>query len=478
MGKIFISYRRKDTIDIAGRIADWLRNRFGVASVFMDVLSIPAGVPFREYIKDSLIQCRVMVIIIGDDWLTMTGTSGKRRLDDPNDVLRLEIEEALSRGIHLLPVLVQGATMPSAADLPPSIRVLAGINALEVASTRDFQRHMDTLIETIDDLLKRSTGTFPVVKPPDSNTPPRKTAMLVSGASNAPARRPTKKLPTTGLHDGDTVSARAASKKSTALGVESVMIDRGRGSSPSPIDARTLFNALEWCKVPAGSVVLQAITPQHKWEDVLVKVDAFAISRTVITNAQYAAFAMSPTGYHDLRWWQFSSFALEWRRKHPTVMPTTFNGDNHPRVLISWYEAMAFCLWFSAQLGVIVSLPTEAQWQRAAQGNDQREFPWGNGFDASRTQTAESGALGPSSVTAHPNGCSPFGLHDMAGNVQQWCLTDYVSGSASAIDTATARVVRGGSWRTRATRVTQRNKLAPETRIDTLGFRVVLGGKR
>lgn len=478
MGKIFISYRRKDTIDIAGRIADWLRIRFGREAVFMDVVSIPPGVPFREYIKESLIQCRVMVIIIGDDWLTITGTSGKRRLDEPNDVLRLEIEEALVRGIHLLPVLVQGATMPSAADLPPSIRVLAGISALEVASSRDFGQHMDALNETIDGLLKRSTGSHPAVKRPSDAPQPRKTATLVSGMNAAPARQTAMKLPTPTPHDGDTVLARVAHKKSTALGVESVMIDRGNGTQRSHMDARALFNALEWCKVPAGNVMLQTVTPQHKWEDTLVKVEAFAISRTVIAHAQYAAFAMSPTGYHDLRWWQYSPFALEWRRKHPTAMTTTLNGDNQPRVLVSWYEAMAFCFWFSAQLGVSISLPTEAQWQRAAQGNDQREFPWGNGFDPSRTQTAESGALGPSSVTAHANGCSPFGLYDMAGNVQQWCLTDYVSGSPSAIDTPTARVVRGGSWRTRATRVTQRNKLAPETRIDTLGFRVVLGGKR
>lgn len=112
MSKIFISYRRDDSADTAGRIYDRLVLRFGPDAIFMDVNSVPLGISFREYIASILGQCAVELVIIGPQWLNMMGDDGHSRLSHPDDNVRVEIETGLSRGIPVIPVLVQGASMP------------------------------------------------------------------------------------------------------------------------------------------------------------------------------------------------------------------------------------------------------------------------------------------------------------------------------------------------------------------------------
>src|SRR5689334_25411466 len=105
MPQIFLSYRRGPTGYVATLLAEELRARFGSDSVFMDVDSIPVGVDFRDRLTAAVADCQVLLVLIGDDWTTTRLANGSRRIDDPDDFVRVEIEAALQRGIPVVPVL-------------------------------------------------------------------------------------------------------------------------------------------------------------------------------------------------------------------------------------------------------------------------------------------------------------------------------------------------------------------------------------
>jgi len=116
-GQIFISYRRKDSSASAGRVYDRLTGRFPSNRIFMDVDNIAPGVDFVKAIEKSVGSCDVLISVVGKHWLTATDEDGNRRLDNANDFIRLEIATALKRGIRVIPVLVDGASMPRSVDL-------------------------------------------------------------------------------------------------------------------------------------------------------------------------------------------------------------------------------------------------------------------------------------------------------------------------------------------------------------------------
>jgi hypothetical protein len=154
-GRIFISYRRSDSADVTGRIYDRLVTHFGEGSVFQDVEDIPLGMDFTEFIQDVVGKCDAFLAIIGDEWLSATDHAGGRRLDNPADNVRIEIQSALKRQIPLIPVLVRGAEMPTAQSLPASLGALATRNAIRVRPNPDFRSDMTRLIEGLEELFKR-----------------------------------------------------------------------------------------------------------------------------------------------------------------------------------------------------------------------------------------------------------------------------------------------------------------------------------
>jgi hypothetical protein len=154
MPSIFLSYRRSDSSGHAGRLADALEARYGRDAVFRDVESIEAGALFDEAIEQAVSNCRVFLPLIGDEWLDAAAPDGRRRLDDPADFVRREVAAALRRGVPVIPVLLDGAPMPSEARLPPDLQPLARHHALELSETRwdyDVQR----LVEAVDRLVGR-----------------------------------------------------------------------------------------------------------------------------------------------------------------------------------------------------------------------------------------------------------------------------------------------------------------------------------
>jgi TIR domain len=157
-GRVFISYRRGETAYPAGWLFDRLAERFGDDQVFKDVDSIELGDDFVEVITAAVGACDVLLALIGDQWLTMTGEDGSPRIQDPDDFVRLEIEAALARNVRVIPVLVDGATMPHADELPPSIASLARRQALELSPSR-FHSDTDRLLEMLDKTLAEVHAT-------------------------------------------------------------------------------------------------------------------------------------------------------------------------------------------------------------------------------------------------------------------------------------------------------------------------------
>lgn len=158
MPGIFLSYRRRgESAGYAGHLADELRDRFGPEQLFRDIDTIPPGQDFVKVIAGAVGACDVLLALIGPDWLTAKDPSGRRRLDDPDDFIRHEIAAALSRDIPVIPVLVGGATMPTAADLPEPLKALARRQASELSDARwDFD--VQKLIAAIKRAGVRTVG--------------------------------------------------------------------------------------------------------------------------------------------------------------------------------------------------------------------------------------------------------------------------------------------------------------------------------
>jgi hypothetical protein len=147
--RIFISYRRDDSAGHAGRLYDQLSNHFGDQRIFMDTTGIDPGVDFVEAIQRSVSNCTVLLAVIGQHWISVVDSKGQRRIDDPHDFVRLEIATALERNIRIIPVLVHGATMPRALELPDELILLARRNAFEIRDT-SFKEDVARLIPFIE----------------------------------------------------------------------------------------------------------------------------------------------------------------------------------------------------------------------------------------------------------------------------------------------------------------------------------------
>jgi hypothetical protein len=149
---LFINYRREDSENVVGRMYDRLAEEFGKGSVFKDVEDILPGVDFRRVLEYEVSCTDVMLVVIGPDWINR---KNKRRLHDPNDFVRFEIETALERGIPVIPVLVRRRSrLPQRQHLPASLRDLVYRNAVEIRPDPDFHHDMRRLIQGIVTLFE------------------------------------------------------------------------------------------------------------------------------------------------------------------------------------------------------------------------------------------------------------------------------------------------------------------------------------
>jgi hypothetical protein len=150
---VFISYRRQETAPYARLLFEALSGRVGPERVFMDVDSIELGVDFTDEIEEALAVCKILLALIGPQWVTITDAEGRRRLEDPDDIVFLEIKAALDRNLRVIPILVDGTLMPNRQQLPGSLAPFARRNGLELSSGARYNSDIGRLLKAVERIL-------------------------------------------------------------------------------------------------------------------------------------------------------------------------------------------------------------------------------------------------------------------------------------------------------------------------------------
>lgn len=513
---IFVCYRRGDSQHAAGRIYDRLVQRFGEDGVFMDVDAIPLGVDFGAFIDEAVRGCDAFISVIGDHWLYQD-EHARRRIDDPTDYVRLEIAAALRRNVPVIPVLIDGASMPRAEDLPPEIRPLATRNGLELRHQR-FNTDVLRLLEALEPILNgsarrssarelasvhhgpsRSLGVTLQQELAMPQTALRRPS-LAFGAEHSDTKQPhspggTRRWPAMAwfmLVCGAVVTllwAAPGMRKSTALPIarsspvaasgatavilpaaaqaSAVRADVPVGVSANPRSAASTSGRSQSGKmvhIPAGSFMMGSTEgganekPVHR-----VNIAAFEMDLNEVTVKAYRACVAA--GACEMRNTVYSVWFVKYGEAEKWSRACNYDKadrDNHPINCVNWNDAETFCKWAGKRL------PSEAEWEYAARGSNNGHYPWGNELPSPQRLNACGAECtswvknnigwnwSPMSDKSDPwpttapvgsflSGDSPFGLHDMAGNVWEWTASRYCPYETTDCETDEF-VRRGGSW--------------------------------
>lgn len=410
--KLFINYRRNDHRFFVYALRTHLAHRFGADNVFMDI-KIPRFRRFEDVLREKLEAADAVMMIVGPAWLNLL--QAKARNPDETDYVQLELEIAQELGIPILPFMIAGGTPPPTDALPPTLKACFDLQAARIPDEQILDETIDDIAADIQAAVAYFSGQRPPQRTQQRTQPTSKPAIL-----------------------------------------------------PAPF---------AWIEIPGGRVTLEEKSGFYGGGQTF-NVGPFLMAKYPITNAQFARF-IEAGGYHEQRFWTEAGWQK--REENGWTAPrywqdSKWNGAEQPVVGVSWYEAIAFCQWLSETTGAEITLPTETQWQYAAQDDDGRAYPWGAAWDASRCNTREDGPGKTTPVRQYEGqGDSPFGVVDMAGNVFEWCLTEYESGDNENISSTARRVLRGGSWNDNQyfARAACRRGLNPDSRLLNFGFRVV-----
>ena len=504
MPGIFISYRREDTADAAGRLYDLLRARFGHRRVFMDVDTIKPGEVFAESIGRMVGSCDALVAMIGPSWLTHKDAEGLRRLDDEKDFVRLELAAALKRNVRVIPCLIGDAGMPRREDLPNELAGLVDRHALELTHA-SFRRDTEQLVESLEEIVggRRRVAVrwlvavaavlaFFVVGylfflrtsvPPDEEI----TGLSVGPESSAeppspqPEGTPEQPIPTDHGAGGQPVpsggsapaSPRIAVKKSSSSAAGSAPKASPKAlAPPKPGTVRSNpTDGLGYVWIPPGKF-MAGCSPGDKDcrgdempQGLMIINSGFWMSRTEVTVVAYRRFVVATNS------------------EMPETPEFDPNWDNEdlPIVNVTWNDADAYCKWSGGRL------PTEAEWEYAARAGttgarygELRDIAWyadNSGirqldsarFSIQPWHTGLNDALEENGNRPHPVGTklpNAWGLYDMLGNVDEW---------AAGRSGARNRPVRVGNWGAQPGRVSAsaRGDLPGKYGMDKIGFRCV-----
>jgi formylglycine-generating enzyme required for sulfatase activity len=428
--KIAISYRRADTEVMAGRIRDRLADRYGEDAVFMDIYNIPFGKDFRVHISEEIVGSDLLLVVVGRRWLG-AGRHGNRSIDRETDFVRFEVETALGKGVPIIPVLVDSASMPQPPQVPESLKDFAFLNAAPVDTGRDFRQQMERLISSIDQILPDHGVTSPATIGSDEK----------AAAPAAPA------IPSRG---GDVDLPDFAVFRDASFAPELVVVPAGEFMMGSP---------------DAEEGGYENERPQHR----VTIGGRFTIGRYPVTFDEYNRFCeanrLDKRGY----------FALGRGRR--------------PVIDVSWHDTQAYLAWLSQETGRAYRLPSEAEWEYACRAGTTTRYSFGDTITPDDANYGSSGVEDELEDRASPVGAyppNPWGLHDMHGNVYEWVEDDWhqsyqgaPSDGSAWTDTRAGRhpvlcVLRGGNWDLgpRVCRSASRLMREPGDRERHVGFRV------
>lgn len=459
-GRIFISYRRADSQWAASRLYDTLTHVFPDDRLFMDVDSIDPGQDFVHVLEEQVGSCDVFLALIGPGWLEERGASGKRRIDDPADFVRVEIGSALARPDTVtIPVLLDGAGVPDETELPEPLRPLARRQFARLTH-EGYRGEVERLVEGIRKVLDQRRNEAPGATPPAS---PRRTllemgrplgwgaaALAVLGLMAVMAWYASRPADPSGTPDLEAF-------RECAVCPEMVVLPAGVFTMGSP---------------PDEAERLEQEGPAHE-----VRVGRFALARTELTFDQWDACVADGgcDGY---------------------TPPDLGEGRGTvPAFNVSWEDAGAYLAWLNGKVpGDPYRLPTEAEWEYAMRAGAATAYPWGDAPDRAHANTGREicciGAaegpdkwVGVAPVAQFP--ANAFGLHDMSGNLWEWAADvyrdDYEGAPSDGSEWATGsipgwqerHVLRGGSFEDRPSLARSATRISndPGWRSETIGFR-------
>lgn len=460
--QIFISYRRGDVRAVAARIRDRLASHFGSGSVFMDVEDLVAGQRFDQMLEQKLAASNVLLWIVGPRWLELL----KERAAADGDYVRRELSVALERGIPILPVLVDGASLPSPDQLPSEMQGLTLFQKQDV-SHEYFGRDMDALTAAISSLVpaarrRRAAKTWRIAAALTACLG----ALAIASVIWAPAFWGSLATPRPSHPEA---SEREASGKPAHIGwLETSNIAEGGKTSGDDTrqPGRVFRDCPDVCPElvvlgPGSFVMGDAVGREPNDEKPAHRVtigQAFAVSRTEITFDDWDACVSDGGCRHKPD--------ADWGR-----------GKN-PVVRVSWLDVVQqYIPWLSRKSGVTYRLLTEAEREYAAQGGEGARFPTGDSIDRQQARFSDRRTA---LVASYP--ANSFGLFDLAGNVWEWVADCYnetysgvpVDGSAAREEERCLRVMRGGGWDspTADLRTSKRQWARDDIRSNAVGFRV------
>lgn len=428
MPHIFISYAKKDTRKLAIALSDALNNMAGVTT-WVD-RSLRAGSSWELQIQKHIESCDAMIVLYSPD-------INRHKQGESESYVLTEIAYAKYTAKKLIiPVMAQ------TTDAPISLTM---------------EHYIDFTIDglELDDLVGALCDELEIDSQLTTTTPPTNSLLPVTQERSG---------------EGSGVRAKPASPSTQPPPV--------RAKPASPTSESLMPKPFDWIKIPAGTGTMKTD------EDVTLTIPDkdYWIAKYPVTNAQFRQF-IDAGGYKTDKWW--TPQGLKYRKDKNWTQPrywddSKWNGDTQPVVGVSWFESVAFCLWLSDVTGEKIMLPTEDQWQYAAQGSKGLTYPWGNDWsrDLCNNNVDKKGIGKTSPVTQYEGkGDSPFGVVDMAGNVWEWCLTDYNNRVNDVNISANKRCLRGGSWvnnGTQSFRADNRFRDDPDNWDDYRGFRFLL----
>jgi len=443
--KVFISYRRDDSAGHAGRVHDRLEREFGRDLLFMDVDAIPLGMNFIKVLSEEVSKCDVLLAIIGPGWLEAHDEDGQRRLDNPNDFVRIEIATALKRDIPVIPILLEGTRVPKAHQLPDDLKELAVRNGLDVRHA-SFHADMDKLIRGL--------------KPPSEPRSPTEKEPSKEDRYRAEGRIKVDAKIVHGSPDGwfKPGMGKAEWFKDHEHGPEMVVVPAGRFLMGSPLSEARPYK-LDGREEPLHNVTIAK---------------AFSVGRYAVTFDEWDACVAAGgcKGYKpdDQRWGR----------------------GRCPVINVSWNDAQAYVMWLSKETGTSYRLLSEAEREYVTRAGTATPFWWGSSISATQANYVVDEVYGSGEIGEDRDGTvpvdsfepNPFGLYQVHGNVCEWCEDCWhdsyrgapIDGSPwnAGCTNVGQRVVRGGSWfhGPQDLRSTHREGFVASGRIHYVGFRV------
>jgi formylglycine-generating enzyme required for sulfatase activity len=433
---IFINYRRQDSDWFVDRLSDKLERVYGETNFFVDKDDITYGKPFPDEIKKHLSRSDVLLVVIGNQWLDIREKYDNtiRRIDNPDDWVRLEIEMALNLGDELLviPLLINNAAIPDKAQLPPEISGLSHRNGLNIGTGRNFHRDIDEVLKTIDrfwlEKQKAKQTTSKVRKIGKRIT----LALIIVAALLALILLTILSLPTFGVQlvQIPTETATPTPTNSPApTQTPSPTVTATPSLTPTPTQTPTSTPTL-----PEAVQTLQAASTQawmgveqdEAWSIVSQIVPATApggdslnIEQVLVPRCLANCQDISQPYWidkYEISYAQFVGLTDGQEAFWASVIAYSSRDPDEARVYINYFQAQRFCELRGGRL------PTLAEWMWAARGPANRVYPW-TGGDQNVTDNAifaENAQGGVDLITTKPLGESWVGARNMSGNAREW----------------------------------------------------------